>query len=184
LTEPTTSQDNPIEINLTAIAEMAHVRLEENKQFHLFLKAKYGGFIDADIIRIAGAVATKVNCLECGNCCKTLQPSVLREEQARIAENLAISQTDFVQNYLDPYEDAFFEGCMLMKAEPCKLLNEDLTCRVYGVRPRDCHSFPHLDKKDFVARYGNLIDYYGVCPIVYHSIEELKEFTEFHSNQL
>jgi len=166
-------------IDLEAIKQKSLLDKEENKAFHQFLKAKYGGHIDNDIINIAQSVSSKVNCLHCGNCCKSLQPSVLAEEQEPIAKALSIPTEAFCDKYLEPYEDAFFEGSMLMKAEPCGLLDTNLKCKVYSVRPRDCSSFPHLHKRDFVARYANLIEYYGVCPIVYHSIVALKNLTGF-----
>lgn len=57
---------------------------------------------------------------------------------------------------------------------PCPLLEND-RCTRYEHRPRDCASYPHLQKDRFVSRASNTVANCSVCPIVYNVFERLKD---------
>jgi Fe-S-cluster containining protein len=77
---------------------------------------------------------------------------------------------EFQQKYLlhEEEEDGF-----CFQETPCPFLHGNLCC-VYDQRPRDCRSYPHLQKKDFVSRLMQAVSNYSVCPIVFNVYEELK----------
>jgi Fe-S-cluster containining protein len=57
---------------------------------------------------------------------------------------------------------------------PCPFL-KDNKCINYEYRPKDCQSYPHLQKEDFVFRLWGVIDNYSICPIVFNVFEILKK---------
>ena len=57
--------------------------------------------------------------------------------------------------------------------KPCPLLKNN-KCSCYNYRPKECVSFPHIYKKDFVFRLTDVIQNYAVCPKVFNVYEKLK----------
>ena len=84
---------------------------------------------------------TKIDCLSCGNCCKTMTPTFLPSDVKRIAKHQKISTREFHERYLEK------DGKDLVnKKVPCQFLNPDNKCSIYAIRPVDCRGFPHTHK--------------------------------------
>ena len=66
------------------------------------------------------------------------------------------------------------EGDCTFRMLPCPFLENNI-CSQYKYRPKDCRSYPHLHKEDFVFRLIGVIDNYSICPIVFNVYELLKE---------
>ncbi len=112
-----------------------------------------------------------IDCLDCGNCCKTAGPRIASKDIARMAKGLKISESEVVDSYLkvDP-ED----GEYIMKALPCPFLADDNYCSIYDFRPKACREYPHTDRR----RQHQLHDLHKknllVCPAVQQMFERIE----------
>lgn len=113
----------------------------------------------------------KVDCLACGNCCKTAHPIFTRTDTARIAQYLGIKTTDLEKQFLT----ADAEGDLVPNQLPCPFLNNDNTCQVYEVRPKSCRSYPHTDAREGWERPALLAKNTLTCPAAFHIVEEIKK---------
>ena len=162
-----------IKIDLQHIKMMGIEREEENFNFRAYLKMHDLGSeeIDAIVHRIADEVVPQIDCTKCANCCKQIKPVLDKDDVSKFARGLNISVSEFKKKYLAASDEqpAQFEFNKL----PCPFLKND-QCSNYEYRPKDCRSYPHLHKKDFVSRLFGVIDNYEICPIVFHAYEKLK----------
>lgn len=154
------------------IQGLAEGRERANWAFRSFLKAS-----DLSVARIDRVVheafrwaAGQIDCTRCANCCKVVGPLLGPADVKRLAAALGLPVREFRARYLEPSGGERGER---FRAKPCPLLQDD-RCTVYEHRPRDCRSFPHLHKKDFVFRLGQVVSNCSLCPIVFHVVEELK----------
>ncbi|MEO8146594.1 MAG: YkgJ family cysteine cluster protein [Bacteroidia bacterium] len=112
----------------------------------------------------------KIDCLSCGNCCKTMTPTFLPSDIKRIAKDQKISTREFHERYL------MKDGKDLVnKNVPCQFLNPDNKCRIYAIRPADCRGFPHTHKANpgFVKASSVNQTFFFRCPIVFHVVENI-----------
>jgi Fe-S-cluster containining protein len=65
-------------------------------------------------------------------------------------------------------------GITLINEMPCPMLSHN-KCTVYAARPSGCASFPHLHEPGISRRLFFVMNHYGICPIVYHVVEALKQ---------
>jgi len=161
-----------VETNLGIIAKLAPKRWAENWQFRDYLRAKVDpAQIDAVAIRLSREVSAAIDCRECGNCCRSIQPGLEVEDIAAVAEAVGLSNKSFDEQFLmnDP------EGAevKVFNCLPCPMLEGNL-CKVYAFRPRDCREYPHLDKSDFLGNAIAVIENYRICPIVVNVYEKMK----------
>jgi len=112
----------------------------------------------------------KIDCLDCGNCCKTVSPMLTGEDVRRIAGHLNLTEEAFLAEYGEEDEP----GEWFMRRLPCPFLQEDNRCAIYEIRPRDCAEYPHTDKAGFATRTYGHSNNALVCPAVYHIVERLK----------
>ena len=77
----------------------------------------------------------------------------------------------FRERYLR--EDEENPSHYIFKELPCPFLRNN-KCSNYGYRPKDCKSYPHLHKKDFIFRLWGVVENYEICPIVFNVYEQLK----------
>lgn len=161
-----------IETNLEKIQKLAKQREEENWKFRSFLKGSdyLPEKIDQTVYALFQEVSSKIDCTKCGNCCRKIRPVLSCSDIERFAKGLAISANQFKERYLVKCNG---EKGFWFKTKPCPFL-KDNRCSRYPLRPKDCQSFPHLHKKDFVFRLINVIENYAICPIVFNVYERLK----------
>jgi Fe-S-cluster containining protein len=118
---------------------------------------------------------TKVDCLSCANCCKTMSPTYNKQDLLRISAHIGMTVDEFKKKYLRKDRD----GDWINRQQPCQFLNlEDNKCSIYAVRPRDCAGFPHHTKKrvvDYMHVFKQNIEY---CPATYTVVKMLKEKIE------
>lgn len=112
---------------------------------------------------------TRIDCIRCANCCKTMQPGFTDEDVARIAAHLGMSQEEFVAAYLEAGEWGD-----LQTRTPCPFLGEDGRCGIYEVRPEACREFPHTDKEGFATRTHQHASNTLTCPAAYHVVKALR----------
>jgi len=127
--------------------------------------------IDALAGELHKEVFSRIDCIRCANCCKTIQPGLTDEDITRIAAHLSMSEETFIATYLEIDPE---EGGHRTKAVPCPFLGEDDRCTIYEVRPQACQEFPHTDKKGFTRRIylhtANMLS----CPATFHVVKELR----------
>lgn len=156
------------------INAQAKMKIEEHRLFRRYLLKIPFPVIDDMLHRIASKIQAETDCQTCANCCKILEPELTSDESERLAI-LSTNPTCFAQECtkLEPGTQILF-----MKAKPCIFL-QNSSCSVYSQRPDSCANYPHLSEPRSKFRMARIIDQYGVCPIVFQSIEALKEHTGF-----
>ena len=133
-----------------------------------------GEKIDLLIKPIYKSVKKNIDCLACGNCCRKLLPVISNEDIGRLETEFGITDIDIIEKYMQKDE----EGELRLKGKPCIFL-KDNACQIYKSRPNDCRSFPHIHKKGFTTRLIGMIEFAGICPIVFNVLEELKFAMKF-----
>ena len=174
-----------IKIDLPFIAQEALGKEEENLAFRSFLKSLdiSSKKLDALVHEINEEVSAQIDCTQCANCCKLIQPLLSQEDITRFAKGLQLAPAIFKETHLIPTEEK--PGKFGFNAQPCPFLTDNL-CTNYPARPQACRSFPHLHKYNFRSRLWNVIFNYELCPIVYHMYEQLKQelwdLEDFHED--
>ena len=118
----------------------------------------------------------EVDCLSCGNCCKTMTPTFTKQDIGRIAAHLDMTPKAFKEKWL--YKDKR-DGDWMNVKQPCQFLNlTDNKCAIYEVRPADCSGFPHHNKKkttDYIHVYKQNVEF---CPATYKWVEKMMEMVK------
>ena len=163
-----------VEIDLKRIKKAAEKKENENWEFRSFLK----GYdievreLDSIVHGLFKEVSREIDCTACGNCCREILPVLERGDIARLSRGLGISPKNFKERFLVKDDKNYSEGFIFNK-KPCPFLKGNLCCH-YELRPKDCKSFPHLHKDEFVFRLIGVVENYDVCPIVFNVYEQLK----------
>ena len=114
---------------------------------------------------------SKIDCLQCGNCCKGYSPRFKTPDIKRIAKHLKMKDGDLINQYLRVDE----EGDYVMQNQPCSFLGADNYCSIYEVRPSDCERFPYTDEDVILKRPNITLKNSSFCPAVYYVLEKLME---------
>ena len=105
----------------------------------------------------------KIDCLECGNCCKSISPILHDNDIARVSKALKMRPAAFTQQYLKIDSD----GDYVFNQQPCPLLMPDNYCMIYHKRPRSCRDYPHTDRKNMHQILELTIKDSYTCPAVF-----------------
>ena len=170
-----------IETDLDVIKRLAEKRFEANCEFRSFLKGLDIEIEDLDSIvhKIYFEISKQIDCTRCANCCKHVTPTLDDDDISRFSKSLSMNKNEFTAKFLTRDED--IDDGLTFCSLPCPFLKNNL-CSNYDNRPKDCESYPHLHKDDFVFRLWGVIDNYGTCPIVFNVYEKLKsELLEFNN---
>ncbi len=130
--------------------------------------------VDQLVQTINQKIEPNVDCTSCGACCRGLMINVTEEETKSTASYLSLSHEIFKEKFIESSE----QGVMIMNTIPCHFLSEN-KCTIYENRFNECRDFPHLNKPNFRDRLFGTLIHYGICPIIYNVIEELKVITRF-----
>jgi len=160
---------NPI-TNLQIIQTFAAANEAENDEFLLFLKGRDAEETDKIAHEVNDTVSKQVDCTECGNCCQSLMINVTAAETIGCAKHLEITPEAFKEQYIEESQG----GIMIINTIPCHFLAEK-RCTIYEHRFTECRDFPHLHKPGFTRRFFSTMMYYGMCPIIFNVVENLKE---------
>jgi len=114
---------------------------------------------------------SKIDCLQCANCCKNHSPRFKQPDIKRIAKSLNIKEGDLVARYLKLDE----EGDYVAREKPCPFLAADNTCNIYDDRPSDCRRYPYTDEDVLLKRVPLTLKNTTVCAITYTVMERLLE---------
>ena len=125
--------------------------------------------MDVQIHALHDRYSAEIDCLSCGNCCRSLGPRITDKDVDRLAKHLRMKAVDFVAQYLRIDED----GDLVFKTMPCPFLGADNYCAVYENRPKACREYPHTDRKKFYQIYMLSVENASTCPIVYKVLEDI-----------
>ncbi len=112
---------------------------------------------------------SKIDCLQCANCCKNYSPRFKTPDIKRISKHLKMRESDFIETYLKVDED----GDFVVRSTPCPFLGSDNFCSIYEQRPSDCRRFPYTDEDVFINRQQLTLKNSTFCPITYYVLEKL-----------
>lgn len=156
-------------INVEELAEKAEKKEPEFKAVFKKINKKSARRTDTIVHAIHDEVFEKTNCLECGNCCKTIGPRITEADIKRMAKSMRIKAADFIEQYLRVDEDDDF----VFKTMPCPFLAEDNYCLIYDNRPKACREYPHTDRKNFFQLKNLTLVNSKSCPAVFEILTEL-----------
>lgn len=158
-----------IERDLEKIKVLAKKNKEKNWEFRSFLKSRDDRRIDGIVRRLYREISERIDCTQCGNCCRELKPLITSREIESLSNFIHIPKDKFKEDYIEGDEEGEFK----VKKTPCSFLKNN-KCMVYKYRPSACKSFPHLHKREFTTRLIDVIQNYSICPIVFNVYEQLK----------
>jgi Fe-S-cluster containining protein len=141
------------------------------RKFFKNIKKRRFNELDQHIQALHEEVFDEIDCLECGNCCRSLGPRITDRDIERLAGTLHIKEQELITKYLRIDED----GDYVFQSMPCPFLGTDNFCSVYKSRPKACREYPHTDRKKFMQIHALTIKNAETCPAVYRILEQLKE---------
>ncbi len=114
---------------------------------------------------------SRIDCLQCANCCKNYSPRFKTPDVKRISRHLKMRESEFIEKYLLVDED----GDFVVNSLPCPFLGTDNYCTIYDERPSDCRRFPYTDEDVIIKRQALTLKNSTFCPITYYVLEGLLE---------
>lgn len=116
-------------------------------------------------------VFSKIDCLDCANCCTSIPPIVNKTDSARIAKHLGMKLADFEDKFLTVDDDQD----TVMNQSPCPFLLADNACSIYEVRPKACREYPHTNNQEFSQNLQLHAQNAIYCPAVFHILEIMEK---------
>ena len=142
---------------------------DHQKQYRNFLQRADKNKVLKQLPDLHEEAFSKIDCLQCANCCKNYSPRFKTPDIKRISKHLKMKESDFIETYLHVDD----EGDYVAKSKPCPFLGTDNYCSIYNVRPSDCVRFPYTDEDVILKRQQLTLKNSTFCPIVYHVLERL-----------
>ena len=119
--------------------------------------------LDQEFHRCHDEVFAEIDCLSCGNCCKTAGPRLIQKDIDRLAKHLRMKNGDFMDRYVKVDED----GDWIFNSLPCPFLGSDNYCSVYESRPKACRDYPHTDRNKMHQILRLTEKNANLCPAVF-----------------
>ncbi len=154
--------------DLQPLAKKKH---KENAAFFKQLAAKSPGKVDEVFQTRHEEVFSEVNCLDCGNCCKSLGPRLTDADIHRISTMLKVKPSELTEKYLQLDEDNDY----VFRKMPCPFLDTDNYCKIYENRPRACRDYPHTDRRRMQQILDITLKNIETCPAVFEIVERIKK---------
>ena len=142
-----------------------------NKAFFKNIKKNRYRLLDDAIHELHEEVFEHTDCLQCGNCCRTLGPRITHKDMERIAQALRIKPSKVIEQYLKIDEDNDY----VFQSMPCPFLGADNYCAIYPARPSACREYPHTDRTKFYQIANLTIKNSETCPAVFEILNELRD---------
>ena len=160
---------------LLEIKRLAKEKQHENENFSVYVKKFASKEIDSIAFAISEEITAEIDCTKCGNCCKVLEPPVNQEDITFFAKKMNLSEADFEHSFI---KETYDKKEKFLCVQPCIMLLEN-KCTIYENRPNPCADYPHLHHGAIKYRMKSILRNYGVCPIVFRTIEKLKIALDF-----
>jgi len=152
------------------LPELTNSKAEENKVFHKFLNSIPSADVDKLVHHIATEVTQQIDCTQCANCCKSVEPGLHDNEIETLAKRSKMNLSDFSNQHVAQESGTAIK---YLKHKPCIFLAEN-KCSIYEDRPSACADYPHLHQARFKFRFKSIMFNYRICPIVFNTVEKLK----------
>jgi len=147
---------------------------KQNKKFFAKLKKRPPKQLDGMMQQLHEETFSRIDCLECANCCKTTGPLFTDKDIERISKHFRMKPQAFIETYLHVDED----GDHVLQSVPCTFLGPDNYCSIYEVRPKACREYPHTDRKKFHQISKLTLKNVAICPAAFEIVEALKKRLE------
>ena len=125
--------------------------------------------LDEQFEKLHDKAFKQIDCLDCGNCCKTTAPMLFEKDIERLSSRLKLKPGDFVTQYLEIDTD----GLYAINHTPCPFLGEDNACSVYEDRPKACREYPHTNHRKMHTHLALAHHNIEICPAVFAIVEQL-----------
>jgi len=143
----------------------------EHGKFIRRLKKRHPQGIDDEVVQLDELAFSKIDCLACANCCKTISPVFKERDITRLSAHFKLRPAIFTEKYLFLDED----GDYVLKSTPCPFLETDNKCSIYEIRPAACRSYPHTATLKFTKSTELFIKNSAVCPAAYEITQALRK---------
>jgi uncharacterized protein len=143
--------------------------LDNQKRYRQFLKKAPKNDVLRKLPGLHEEAFSKIDCMQCANCCKTYSPRFKTPDIKRISRHLDLRESEFIDQYLRVDE----EGDFVVKTTPCPFLGSDNACSIYEQRPSDCRRFPYTNEDVIIKRHELTLKNSTFCPITWYVLEEL-----------
>src|SRR6478735_1789527 len=100
---------------------------ERQKQYKQFLQRVDKNQVLKQLPDLHEEAFSKIDCLQCANCCKNYSPRFKTPDIKRISKHLKLRESEFIDTYLKLDED----GDYVAKTTPCPFLGADNFCSIY-----------------------------------------------------
>lgn len=157
---------DPVELRQQAASEQKQNRLLIKK-----LKKLGTSELDRQMHALHEKYEEEIDCLACGNCCRSISPAMKDRDIERIAKYLRVKPSDILEKHME-IDD---EGDYVFRSQPCPFIGQDNYCSVYPARPKACREYPHTDRIRQHQILNTSRKNIAVCPIVYAIFKELRE---------
>jgi len=144
---------------------------ERQKEYKRFLHRANKNKVLKRLPALNEEAFSKIDCLQCANCCKNYSPRFKTPDIKRISKHLKMRESDFIDTYLGVDDD----GDFVLKSLPCPFLGENNFCSIYEQRPSDCRRFPYTDEDVILKRQALTLKNSTFCPITYYVLEKMVE---------
>jgi Fe-S-cluster containining protein len=125
--------------------------------------------LDEQFRLLHGDAFSRIDCLDCANCCKTTSPIFYDKDVERMAAFFKMKPTAFFEEYLKIDE----EGDQVLKSSPCPFLLSDNKCMAYEARPKACREYPHTNRKRMQQIMDLTAKNSRICPAVAEMVEKI-----------
>jgi len=153
------------------IRRLGEKKREENQRLRRHLKRHH--FVERRLKRIAEEIEERVDCTQCGNCCRVATARLAERDIDRLVRSLGMRRQDLLTACTSRSAK---EGLVLAKNDKGCVFLEGNLCTLYEDRPASCRDFPHLVRGSgsFLSRMWHMPDRACYCPIVYNALEAFK----------
>ena len=156
------------------ISAAAAKREDENLRFRTFLKIHAApDELDQQFFALHQELFEKYDCSQCRSCCRRYSTTLSEEEIANISNYLGMTRQQFLEDCLIRGRDG------LELPAPCRFLNMDGRCRIQDCKPEECKGFPYTDRPGRIESLYSILSAAEVCPVVFETLERLKELYHF-----
>jgi Fe-S-cluster containining protein len=140
------------------------------KKMQHLAKFRRNGF-DGIVARYHEEVFKKIDCLECGACCRAIGPRFRDKDIRILSKEMGLTPKAFVAEYLKPDVDEEFH---VLETLPCPFLNEsDNSCAEYDHRPLSCEEFPYTNTHNVQRHLVRLGHSAMFCPAAALIVEKI-----------
>ena len=160
-----------MDYNLKLLQQKASGEKKENRKLFKQLSRFKPSKLDQEFHVLHDKYMAEVDCLDCGNCCRSISPAVKDNDISRLARYLKTRPSELTETYFDLDE----EGDYVFRSQPCPFIGDDNYCSVYDARPKACREYPHTDRTRMHQVMNITFRNISICPVVYEIVRELRE---------